>query len=120
MLLEAAGAGKRASTGEGGALTGSTAAHVVIIAAVARRSFMRKIRMALDDRLIREVDAAAAALGTTRSAFTREARKLLLRGPLTHRTREGWSWLLCGALLFAIGFRAWVLGLTPPWSTIAI
>lgn len=34
---------------------------------------MRTVQMTLDDSLVAEVDRAAEALGTTRSAFTRDA-----------------------------------------------
>ncbi|HSK78853.1 MAG TPA: CopG family transcriptional regulator [Thermoanaerobaculia bacterium] len=34
---------------------------------------MKTVRVALDESLVQEVDRAAQALGTTRSAFTRDA-----------------------------------------------
>jgi metal-responsive CopG/Arc/MetJ family transcriptional regulator len=46
---------------------------------------MRTVQMTLDDELIQEIDQAVKRLGTTRSAFTREA----LRAALTQlRYRE--------------------------------
>lgn len=46
---------------------------------------MRTVQMTLDEELVDAVDEAAAKLGTSRSAFTREA----LRQALTHvRIRE--------------------------------
>ncbi len=41
---------------------------------------MKTVQMTLDDSLVEEVDQAAKGLGTTRSAFTRDA----LRAALTH------------------------------------
>lgn len=41
---------------------------------------MKTVQMTLDEALVMEVDRAAQALGTTRSAFTREAlREALVR-----------------------------------------
>jgi metal-responsive CopG/Arc/MetJ family transcriptional regulator len=46
---------------------------------------MRTVQITLDDELIQEIDQAVKRLGTTRSAFTREA----LRAALTQlRNRE--------------------------------
>lgn len=46
---------------------------------------MKTVQMTLDDQLVREVDRVAKQLGTTRSAFTRDA----LRGALEQlRLRE--------------------------------
>lgn len=39
---------------------------------------MRTVQMTLDDSLVEEVDRAAQALGTTRSAFTRDALRAAL------------------------------------------
>lgn len=48
---------------------------------------MRTVQMTLDDALVEEVDRAATALGTTRSAFTRDAlRDALAR--IRERERE--------------------------------
>ena len=55
---------------------------------------MRPVQMTLDEALIDEVDRAAAKLGTTRSAFTREAlRQALARvrtRQLEQKHREGY------------------------------
>jgi len=40
---------------------------------------MRTVQMTLEERLVTEVDRAARRLGTTRSAFTREALRDALR-----------------------------------------
>lgn len=45
---------------------------------------MKTVQMTLDDELVREVDRVAERLGTTRSAFTREA----LRRALEHIRME--------------------------------
>ncbi len=48
---------------------------------------MRTVQMTLDDSLVEEVDRTATALGTTRSAFTRDAlRDALAR--IRERERE--------------------------------
>jgi metal-responsive CopG/Arc/MetJ family transcriptional regulator len=39
---------------------------------------MKTVQMTLDETLVEEVDRAAEALGTTRSAFTREALRAAL------------------------------------------
>ena len=45
---------------------------------------MRTVQMTLDDELVQEIDQVAKKLGTTRSAFTREA----LRAALAHVRRQ--------------------------------
>lgn len=45
---------------------------------------MKTVQMTLDESLVEEVDRAASALGTTRSAFAREA----LRTALAHLRRR--------------------------------
>ncbi len=45
---------------------------------------MKTVRMTLDEDLVKAVDAAVARLGTTRSAFARDALRRALRD---HRTR---------------------------------
>jgi len=45
---------------------------------------MKTVQMTLDEALVEEVDRAAEALGTTRSAFTREA----LRAALARRHEQ--------------------------------
>ena len=55
---------------------------------------MRTVQMTLDPELVRAVDKAARKLGTTRSAFTREALRAALRRAheksLEERHREGY------------------------------
>ena len=55
---------------------------------------MQTVQMTLDEDLVTEVDAAAARLGTSRSAFTRDALRLALaelrERELEHRHREGY------------------------------
>lgn len=48
---------------------------------------MKTVQMTLDDSLVQEVDRAAQALGTTRSAFTRDALRDAL-GRLRERELE--------------------------------
>lgn len=48
---------------------------------------MRTVQMTLDDELIQEIDQAVKLLGTTRSAFTREALRAALT-QLRHREME--------------------------------
>ncbi len=55
---------------------------------------MRTVQMTLEERLVTEVDRVARRLGTTRSAFTREAlrdalRRLRVR-ELEQRHRDGY------------------------------
>ena len=45
---------------------------------------MKTVQMTLDEMLVEEVDRAASAMGTTRSAFTRDA----LRTALAHLRRQ--------------------------------
>ena len=56
---------------------------------------MRTVQMTLDESLVQEVDRAAQALGTTRSAFTRDALRDALRRlrerELEHRHRAGYE-----------------------------
>ncbi len=56
---------------------------------------MKTVQMTLDESLVEEVDRAAEALGTTRSAFTREAlREALVRRQeleLERRHRAGYA-----------------------------
>ncbi len=56
---------------------------------------MKTVQMTLDEELVAEVDTAVARLGTTRSAFTRQAlRSSLARireKELERRHREGYS-----------------------------
>jgi metal-responsive CopG/Arc/MetJ family transcriptional regulator len=56
---------------------------------------MRTVQMTLDEGLVDEVDKAADKLGTTRSAFTREALKAALvrlrEKELERRHREGYE-----------------------------
>jgi metal-responsive CopG/Arc/MetJ family transcriptional regulator len=56
---------------------------------------MRTVQMTLDENLVDEVDKAAAKLGTTRSAFTREALRQavarLKETSLERKHREGYK-----------------------------
>jgi len=56
---------------------------------------MKTVQMTLDETLVEEVDRAAAALGTTRSAFTREALRTALARreelELERRHRAGYA-----------------------------
>ena len=56
---------------------------------------MKTVQMALDENLIKTVDGAAKKLGTTRSAFTREALRSALREvrvrELESKQREGYK-----------------------------
>ena len=56
---------------------------------------MRTVQMTLDDDLVRAVDRAARQLGTTRSAFTRDALRVALRElrarALEKKHREGYA-----------------------------
>ncbi|MCP3962508.1 MAG: ribbon-helix-helix protein, CopG family [bacterium] len=55
---------------------------------------MKTVQMTLDEELVTEVDEAVVRLGTTRSAFTREALRsslaLLHEKELERRHREGY------------------------------
>jgi len=55
---------------------------------------MRTVQMTLDDELVQQVDHAAQQLGTTRSAFTRDALRAALaeinRQEMERRHREGY------------------------------
>jgi CopG family transcriptional regulator / antitoxin EndoAI len=56
---------------------------------------MRTVQMTLDEGLVTAVDRAAKRLGTTRSAFTRDALREALRGirarELEKKQREGYA-----------------------------
>ncbi len=56
---------------------------------------MQTVQMTLDEELVAEVDRAIKALGTTRSAFTREALRLALarlrEQELERRHRKGYE-----------------------------
>lgn len=56
---------------------------------------MKTVQMTLDEHLVKAVDKAAKQLGTTRSAFTREALRSALAKirarELERRHREGYS-----------------------------
>ncbi|HEX9736377.1 MAG TPA: ribbon-helix-helix protein, CopG family [Thermoanaerobaculia bacterium] len=55
---------------------------------------MQTVQMTLDEDLVTEVDAAASRLGTSRSAFTRDALRLALaelrERELENRHRDGY------------------------------
>jgi metal-responsive CopG/Arc/MetJ family transcriptional regulator len=56
---------------------------------------MKRVQMTLDENLIASVDRVAKRLGTTRSAFTRQALKAALRedriNELEQKHREGYK-----------------------------
>jgi len=56
---------------------------------------MRTVQMTLDEELVTAVDRVAKRLGTTRSAFTRDALRVALREVRTRelekRHREGYA-----------------------------
>jgi metal-responsive CopG/Arc/MetJ family transcriptional regulator len=56
---------------------------------------MKTVQMTLDENLIVSVDKVAKRLGTTRSAFTRQALKIALRevriNELERKHREGYK-----------------------------
>jgi metal-responsive CopG/Arc/MetJ family transcriptional regulator len=56
---------------------------------------MKTVQMTLDEALVEQVDHAAQALGTTRSAFTRDALRAALsdlrQRELERRHREGYA-----------------------------
>lgn len=56
---------------------------------------MRTVQMTLDEDLVTAVDRAAKRLGTTRSAFTRDALRMALREvrlrDMERRQREGYA-----------------------------
>ena len=56
---------------------------------------MKTVQMTLDEHLVKAVDSAAKKLGTTRSAFTREALRSALKvvrvKELESRHREGYK-----------------------------
>lgn len=56
---------------------------------------MKTVQMTLDESLVEDVDKAATALGTTRSAFTRDALRTALarlrRQELEKRHRVGYE-----------------------------
>lgn len=55
---------------------------------------MRTVQLTIDEDLVKEVDAVAGTLGTTRSAFTREALRAAIErireGELERKHREGY------------------------------
>jgi metal-responsive CopG/Arc/MetJ family transcriptional regulator len=57
--------------------------------------FMKTVQMTLDENLVATVDKVAKRLGTTRSAFTRQALKNALRevrtNELERKHREGYK-----------------------------
>jgi metal-responsive CopG/Arc/MetJ family transcriptional regulator len=60
-----------------------------------RRAKVKTVRLILDEKLVKAVDSAAKKLGTTRSAFTREALRSALKPvqvrELESRHREGYG-----------------------------
>ena len=56
---------------------------------------MKTVQMTLDDELVREVDEVVKQLGTTRSAFTREALRAALtrakQRELEQQHRDGYA-----------------------------
>ena len=56
---------------------------------------MKTVQMTLDDALVQEVDQVVKKLGTTRSAFTREALRaalaLVARAEMERRHRAGYT-----------------------------
>ena len=56
---------------------------------------MKTVQMTLDEHLVKAVDSAAKKLGTTRSAFTREALRSALKDvhvrQLESKHREGYK-----------------------------
>ncbi len=60
-----------------------------------RGALMKTVQMTLDENLVKAVDGAAKKLGTTRSAFTREALRSALRETrvrdLELKHREGYK-----------------------------
>jgi metal-responsive CopG/Arc/MetJ family transcriptional regulator len=56
---------------------------------------MRTVQMTLDDELLQEIDQVVKRLGTTRSAFTREALRTALTQlrsrEMERKHREGYS-----------------------------
>jgi metal-responsive CopG/Arc/MetJ family transcriptional regulator len=58
------------------------------------RAKVKTVQMTLDENLVKAVDSAAKKLGTTRSAFTREALRSALKTvhirELESRQREGY------------------------------
>jgi Arc/MetJ-type ribon-helix-helix transcriptional regulator len=50
---------------------------------------MKRVRVALDESLVQEVDRAAQAVGTTRSAFTRDALREALERFRERQQRVG-------------------------------
>ncbi|HXV65272.1 MAG TPA: ribbon-helix-helix domain-containing protein [Vicinamibacteria bacterium] len=56
---------------------------------------MKTVQMTLDDELVREVDEVVERLGTTRSAFTRQALRRALEGirieALEEKHRRGYE-----------------------------
>ena len=62
---------------------------------------MRTVQMTLDDALVQEIDQVVKRLGTTRSAFAREALRTALarveRQEMERRHREGYRRTLIGS-----------------------
>jgi metal-responsive CopG/Arc/MetJ family transcriptional regulator len=67
----------------------------IVIAIQRREGAMRTVQMTLDEDLVTAVDRAVKQLGTTRSAFTRDALRAALRDVRTRelekRQREGYA-----------------------------
>jgi predicted transcriptional regulator len=68
---------------------------IAILIATNRRAPMKTVQMTLDETLVKAVDTAAKKLGTTRSAFTREALRSALKEvhvkDLETKHREGYK-----------------------------
>ena len=67
----------------------------IIIAMDLKGAKVKTVQMTLDENLVKAVDSAAKKLGTTRSAFTREALRSALKTvqvrELESRQREGYK-----------------------------
>ena len=67
----------------------------IIIAMDLEGAKVKTVQMTLDENLVKAVDSAAKKLGTTRSAFTREALRSALKTvqvrELESRQREGYK-----------------------------
>jgi predicted transcriptional regulator len=68
---------------------------IAILIATNRRAPMKTVQMTLNETLVKAVDTAAKKLGTTRSAFTREALRSALKEvhvkDLETKHREGYK-----------------------------
>jgi len=68
---------------------------IAIPIAINRGALMKTVQMTLDENLVKAVDSAAKKLGTTRSAFTREALRSALKEvrvrDLELKHREGYK-----------------------------